>query len=265
VNEDPDAPPCENEEEIITDVVLTWTPVSGGNPIVARAQDPDGEGPQDLQILDDIELLESTEYSLSILVRNEIEGEDITEEIMEEDDEHMFFFEWTDGIFDSPSGDGNVDNRADSVHYEDLDENELPVGLSTAWTTTAAMDTGGIFRIVLKHQPGIKSETSTIEDGGTDIDLTWNINRIIVTDVGDLNEDLLGFSVFPNPTQEHLFLEMRNDAVINGELFLYNNVGQLMKRFPSEQQIYVGSLPRGSYVLQLRTGNEVHTQRFVKL
>ncbi|MEM6767966.1 MAG: hypothetical protein AAF655_23735, partial [Bacteroidota bacterium] len=61
VAEDPMAPPCENEEETITDVVLTFTPDAGGDPIVVTAQDPDGEGPLDLQIMGQIDLLESTD------------------------------------------------------------------------------------------------------------------------------------------------------------------------------------------------------------
>ncbi|MCB0666677.1 MAG: hypothetical protein KDC80_12670, partial [Saprospiraceae bacterium] len=124
---DPDAPPCENEEEIITDVILTWT--SEFDTVVARAQDPDGEGPLDLEILDEIDLLESTEYQLSIQVMNSIEGEDITEEIMQEADEHMFFFAFTDDLMQSPSGDGNADNRMDPINYLDEDENGLPLGL----------------------------------------------------------------------------------------------------------------------------------------
>ncbi len=42
---DDDAPVAENEEEIITDVTLTFTPAGGGSAITAVAQDPDGEGP----------------------------------------------------------------------------------------------------------------------------------------------------------------------------------------------------------------------------
>ena len=175
VNEDPDAPPCENEEEIITDVILTFTPTDGGDVVTATAQDPDGEGALPLQVVDDIELLESTEYELSITLTNSIEGEDITEEIMEEDDEHMFFFAFTDELFTSPAGDGNIDNRPDPVNYNDFDENNLPVGLSTNWETECGEETvTGTFQVILKHQPGIKSETSTVDDGGTDVDLTWN-------------------------------------------------------------------------------------------
>ena len=117
---------------------------------------------------------------MSITLFNSIEGEDVTQEIMEEDDEHMIFFEWTEDIFASPEGNGNTDNRNDPVNYNDFDFNDLPVGLSTNWTTNEAMS-DGTFRIVLKHQPDIKSETSTVNDGGTDVDLTWNLSCLLYT------------------------------------------------------------------------------------
>ena len=51
------APPMENEEEVITDVKLIFTNSADANDIVeARAQDPDGEGVQELAILDTIKL-----------------------------------------------------------------------------------------------------------------------------------------------------------------------------------------------------------------
>jgi hypothetical protein len=63
------------------------------------------------------------------------------------------------------------------VNYNDFDENSLPVGLSTSWTTECVEENvSGKFRLVLKHQPDIKSATSTAEDGGTDLDLEWDIN-----------------------------------------------------------------------------------------
>ncbi len=265
VNEDPDAPPCENEEEIITDVTLTWTPVDGGAPIVARAQDPDGEGPQDLQVLDDIELVESTEYTLTIELRNEIEGEDITEEIMEEDDEHMFFFAWADELFVSPAGNGNVDNRPDPVGYNDFDENNLPVGLSTSWTTSTVITSADTFRVVLKHQPDIKSGTSTIEDGGTDVDLTWTI-RTVVTNVEDLMAEQVHLQVFPNPVREQLNWQLENATLQDMELHLFNQMGQLLRIYPAPTPtISVEYLPKGTYILQARSGSEVWTQRFMKL
>ncbi len=173
---DDDAPPAENEEEVIDRVTLTFTPTgSGGTAIVVEANDPDGEGDDDFTT-ETINLAVGTTYTLAITVENTEEGENITEEIETEDDEHMFFFQFTTDIFEDPAGDGNVDARADDVNYEDDDDNNYPIGLETTWTTAATASSNGDFRVVLKHQPDIKSATSTSEDGESDIDITWTIN-----------------------------------------------------------------------------------------
>jgi hypothetical protein len=261
----PDAPPCENEEEIITDVILTWTPADGGNPVVARAQDPDGEGPQDLQILDEVNLLENTEYTLTLELRNELEGEDITEEIMEEDDEHMFFFAFSEGIFSDPTGDGNTDNRDDPVNYNDFDENNLPVGLSTAWTTAAEMTSGSI-RIILKHQPGVKSSTSTVEDGGTDLDLTWTVNTGVTSVRDRWEEQRRRLQLYPNPVREQLNWLL--DGTVTREpveIRIFSATGQLLKAYRSpEPRIDISQLANGIYIFQLQNGQEIISKRFVK-
>ena len=172
---DSDVPEAENEEEIITDVTLTFTPSDGGGAITAAAQDPDGEGPAGLEIITDIELAANTTYVLSLELENSVEGESITEEIAEEDEEHLFFFGWTADLFTDPAGDGNIgaSNGNDPVNYNDEDDEGLPVGLSTTWTTGVAGS--GTFRVILKHQPDIKSATSTSADGESDVDITWDI------------------------------------------------------------------------------------------
>lgn len=170
---DEDEPAAENEEEIITDVILTFTPEGGGAAVVASAQDPDGEGSEDLEIMNEISLAVNTTYSLTLSLENSIEGESISEEVEEEAAEHMFFFAWTSGLFADPEGNGNIDNRADAVNYVDFDENSQPVGLETTWSTGDAAT--GTFRVVLKHQPDIKSATSTATNGESDVDLVWDI------------------------------------------------------------------------------------------
>ncbi|KXK24647.1 MAG: hypothetical protein UZ12_BCD005001928 [Bacteroidetes bacterium OLB12] len=99
----------------------------------------------------------------------------ITEEVEEESDEHLFFFAWTNNTFSDPAGDGNIDNRSDAVNYNDTDANGLPVGLSTTWTTTD-VSASGTFRVILKHQPNLKSATSTATMGESDVDLTFTLN-----------------------------------------------------------------------------------------
>ena len=174
---DDDAPAAENEEEVIDLVTLTFTPAQG-NPVVVTATDPDGEGPEDLAPDAAIALNANTTYTLTLKLENSEEGENITEEIEEEDDEHMFFFGFTADFFSDPAGNGNVDARADDVNYNDTDGTN-PVGLSTSWTTGSSAATG-TFNVILKHQPdGIKSATSGSGDGESDIDLTWDISTSI--------------------------------------------------------------------------------------
>ncbi len=171
---DDDDPPVENPEEVITDVTLTFTPSGGGTAITASASDPDGEGPDDLKVDGDITLNANTTYTMTIELTNDIENEDVTEEIEREDHEHMFFFAFTNDLFDSPAGNGNVDNRDDALNYNDQDENQLPVGLSTSWTTGDAAS--GTFQVILKHQPNLKTATSDIDDGESEVDVTWDLS-----------------------------------------------------------------------------------------
>ncbi len=90
---------------------------------------------------------------MSITVFNSIEGEDITEEIEEEAEDHQFFFAFTDEVFTSPAGDGNEDNFDDPINYNDMDLNMRPVGLSTDWETDCGEEAiEGTFKVILKHQ-----------------------------------------------------------------------------------------------------------------
>ncbi|MEM9327970.1 MAG: hypothetical protein AAGA85_20055 [Bacteroidota bacterium] len=172
VAEDPNA-----EEETITQVVLTFTPAGGGDALSFTWLDADGEGVGEPAI-DDVNLAANTEYEMSIMLTNTLEDpdEDITEEIEREDDEHQFFFSFTADIFSNPAGDGNKDTRDDPLNYNDEDDNMLPVGLSTQWTTGAATTSEGVFNVVLKHQPDLKTATSDSNTGSTDIDINFPIN-----------------------------------------------------------------------------------------
>ncbi len=176
---DDDDPVREDTPELITKATLTFTPTGGGTAVTATATDPDGEGVQDLTTDGPINLDEGTSYTLTIELINELadptdDEYDITAEVEEEGDEHMLFFSWTNNVFSDPAGNGNIDNRADDVNYNDEDVNSQPLGLSTSWTTAGV--SSGKFRVVLKHQPELKSATSTANDGETDLDVEFDIN-----------------------------------------------------------------------------------------
>ena len=177
--EEIEAPAEENEVEVITDVTLTFTNTQNPNDIVtASAQDPDGEGVQELAILGDITLDTNKTYTLTYTISNNLEspGEDIGAEILEEDNEHQFFYAFSNNAFTNPLGDGNIDSASDAIVYNDTDENGLPVGLSTEWTTSSTTLSGGTFTARLQHQPGVKTATSGSTDGDTDFNLTFVLN-----------------------------------------------------------------------------------------
>ena len=174
--EDDAAPEEENEVEVFTDVKLVFTPKGGGAAVEAAAQDPDGAGVQELQVLGAINLAANTEYLLSLMIENCLEDpcEDMNEEIAEEAEEHQFFFAFTNDAFTSPVGNGNMDNASDPINYIGFDGNGNPVGLNTNWTTGSAST--GTFTVQLQHQPGVKTATSGSTDGDTDFALTFNLN-----------------------------------------------------------------------------------------
>ncbi|MEM6965003.1 MAG: GTP cyclohydrolase [Bacteroidota bacterium] len=178
---DDDAPDDVNEVEVITDVKLIFTNDADATDVVeASAQDPDGDGVLELAILDPITLDAGKTYTLTYEIFNNLDpndSEDIGAEILDEDDEHQIFFSFTDGAFSDPIGDGNIDNAADPINYNDQDENGRPVGLSTTWTTATSTLTGGMFTANLQHQPeNIKTDTSGATDGDTDFLLTFTLN-----------------------------------------------------------------------------------------
>lgn len=169
---DDDATEEESLEELITDIRLIFTPVTGGGPLVFRASDSDGDGLNDLEPEGAITLKGATSYQLFIELENSLSGVDLTAEIEDDGEEHMFYFEFTGDLFANPPGDGNIDAREPQVvAYQDEDMYGLPLGLITAWVTGAP--NSGNFRIVLKHQPGIKNQSTTALDGTTDLDVTW--------------------------------------------------------------------------------------------
>lgn len=182
-------PSCKQEDpkpekipELISKATLTFTP-AGGPPVVVTATDPDNAGVQDIIVDGAITLVKGTSYTLTILLVNGLysttqDGYDVSKQVEKEGTEHQFFFSWNAGLFSNPAGDGNIDNRNNPLNYgSSIDSNGRPLGLTTTWTTAMTALTGSnSFRILLKHQPDIKSDTSTSNDGESDLDLTFSIS-----------------------------------------------------------------------------------------
>lgn len=160
-----DDPEPENETEIITRVEMTFTnTLNPSDVVLAKFDDPDGAGGNEPTFTHPT-LTAGTVYSVGIELYNDIEGENITLEIEEEDDEHQFFFIPTGNVFTS-------------IAYDDIDPLGKPVGLSSIFTTGAAST--GTLRVVLRHMPdknaaGVEEGILNNAGGDTDIDIIFNV------------------------------------------------------------------------------------------
>ncbi len=171
-----------DEPEVITTVTLTFSPTTGGAPIVARFNDPDGEG-GNAPVIDPINLTAGA-YTLAVAFENrlEMQAEDITTEIKDEADEHQVFLLGT-----AVNGPATNQPAAPLLHaYADMDAKGLPIGLAN--TVTASAGTGSL-TLVLRHLPpvnGMPAKVASLADtvrtgglnaigGGTDAEVNFTV------------------------------------------------------------------------------------------
>ena len=157
-SDDDNTPDEVNEEEVIT--TLTVTLDSGTDQIVLQYQDLDGEGSDPAEITVSGTLSANTVYDGSIVLLNEIEGENITEEVEEEADEHQFFYTVGSGL--------NV-----TTDYNDADSMGNPVGLSFILSTLDA--SSGALTFTLRHEPNKPNDGLETAGGETDIEVTFDV------------------------------------------------------------------------------------------
>jgi hypothetical protein len=153
--------PKEEDHEIITSLVLTFTDAGGNLPgsLVFAFRDPDGPGGNAPTQHDVITLPAGVGPLLcSIQVLNESENpaEDLTPEIIAEGDEHLFCFD--------------VNGANVSIVRIDSD-GSMEIGQLSEWTTGTAGN--GTVKIRLKHYDSGKNENCT--GGETDIEVTFQV------------------------------------------------------------------------------------------
>jgi hypothetical protein len=155
-----DDPKPVNEEEVITTLNLTLTPAGGGSTVTLRFYDEDGDGSIQPQKTVSGPLAPNKTYTGAITLLNETEtpAGDITAEIREEANDHLFCF--------------TITNTNLTISATDHDSNNLPVGLETSWVTGAAGT--GVVKVVLRHQPGQKTGNCP-GAGDTDIEVDFDV------------------------------------------------------------------------------------------
>lgn len=161
-----EGPEVPNEEELITTMTYTLTPVSGGSAVVLTFVDLDGDGGNAPTITGGT-LAANTSYTGAITLSNQSvsPAEDITAEVAEEDAEHQFFFQ--SSISDL------------TVSYADLDSDGKPIGLAS--TLTTGNTASGSMTVILRHEPNktaanVSTGDITNAGGESDIEVTFSID-----------------------------------------------------------------------------------------
>ncbi len=161
-----DDPQATNEEEVITTFIVTLIPAVNPTPAAGDTIRLSWDDTNLDAIVDASEVITSgplrvnEKYNASIqLLNKSVDPEiDISEEVKEEDEEHIFCF--------------TVTNVKISITNPDKDKHGLPVGLTSTWTTTTASI--GTVTIILRHQPGVKTGDCP-GAGETDASITFNV------------------------------------------------------------------------------------------
>ena len=155
-------PQDQNEEELITTVSLI---IKEGSTLVDTFsfRDVDGVGGASPTI-EQVILSANKTYSCTLLLLDESKNptDTISAEVEEEKNEHQFFFH--------PSGGANL-----TITYDDADDNGVPLGLLTTFTT-GAISTGKL-GVVLKHQPDVKPTSGNGNEslGETDVEVEFDV------------------------------------------------------------------------------------------
>ena len=163
-NDEVVVPPVTNEEELITTVKVTLT--NGSNSIVLQSKDLDGDGPNAPVVTVVGNILANTTYVVSVQFLNESvnPADNITEEILAEDEDHQIFYQLSSGL--------------GTITYTDNDSNNKPVGLGFTYQTNA-VGTGNLV-VTLRHlpsksAPGVASGNIANAGGSTDAEVTLPI------------------------------------------------------------------------------------------
>lgn len=138
-------PVAENEEEVITDVTLSFTELNAsGTPVGTKfsfkASDPQGIELGTAPTIETVNLVKGKTYRMEITVANSIAKEDITAEILAEGDAHQFYFLGTAFIGSPPL----------TIAYDDV-TGQL-IGLRTKVTVAASPGfNNALMRVILRH------------------------------------------------------------------------------------------------------------------
>lgn len=77
----------------------------------------------------------------------------------------------------------------------------------------------------------------------------------------------LDFSLYPNPSEDYIEIQLNNEFTNNVSLELYNQIGLICKTeklFSSKTRIETGDLSSGIYFVKIKTENETIVKKLIK-
>lgn len=155
-----------DDNELITTVKLEFKSITNSSLPTKSFYWRDIQGDGVMDSADPIVLSKNTTYEMNVSLLDETKRPvfDISEEVEEESDVHLFVFK------SNPLGLLNV-------QIKDLDKNGMPIGLRCEIKSQFAPGTGK-FNVLLKHQPPVNGKsvkTGNEEGGSTDVDVTFPV------------------------------------------------------------------------------------------
>lgn len=161
--------PVANEQELITEVTLTLTPVGGGSSITTTIEDPDGPGlsPPGAQTAP-IALAPGATYNGTVEFwdrSDSLDPENITEEVEEEGGTHRVFYTLS-GMSGVTIPDSSLDQDGDGA----------PLGLAFQVVVDAAASGTGSIQVVLSHYDEQQKGDGSQPSNETDTDVTFAVS-----------------------------------------------------------------------------------------
>ncbi|HML56784.1 MAG TPA: hypothetical protein PKA85_00315 [Ferruginibacter sp.] len=154
-----------NDEELITTVALSFTPVGGGTTNTFQFRDVDGPGGNP-PVIDEIVLSPGMAYNMSVRGLNEsvTPTEDITIEINNESTSHRFY---------------HLPSAASGIVVDNLNTDGNGITLGVTGRVTTGVASTGTYRVVLRHYgatPPDKVEADPVDSpkSSSDIDITFS-------------------------------------------------------------------------------------------
>ncbi len=163
---DDDAPEVVLEQEEITTLNVFLTAEGGTEELKFSYRDLDGDGANAQVMTNNLDANTTYTGRLEFLNENDTPVENVTEEIIEEDDEHQIFFVSSSGL--------NL-----TTEYLDQDGDGNPIGVEFRLVTEAAST--GNMTILLIHEGNKFAEGanegvfSSVVGGDTDIEVVFNV------------------------------------------------------------------------------------------